>query len=133
MDGVNGMEGWRWLFVIEGVLTVAIAMVSKFVLLDYPHSTTKRLSNEERAIAIARIMHDKKETTSPRKKLSSWQALKASIVDVRMYVFIIIYIAQNSATSITYFIPTVLKSMGYKGTQVQWMTIPVWAVSTVLD
>ncbi|KAL5333540.1 major facilitator superfamily domain-containing protein [Aspergillus crustosus] len=132
LEGANGMEGWRWLFVIEGVVTVGVAIGSKFVLLDYPHSLSRRLTTEERAIAVARIMHDKKESTSNRKRLTSWQAFKASIADLRIYVFILVYIAQNSSTSITYFIPTVLKSMGYEGTAVQWMTVPIWGVGTVV-
>ncbi|KAF2871917.1 major facilitator superfamily domain-containing protein [Massariosphaeria phaeospora] len=57
---------------------------------------------------------------------------KNGMQGLRIYVFIVMYIAQNSATSITYFVPTVLKSMGYKGTAVQWMTIPIWAVGTAV-
>jgi MFS family permease len=37
----------------------------------------------------------------------------------------------NGSTTVSYFIPTVLKSMGYSGVQVQWMTIPIWGVATV--
>lgn len=132
LEGANGMEGWRWLFVIEGVITVCIAITSKFILLDYPHNATKKLSTEERAIAIARIILDKKDVGTNGKKLTSWQAFKASLVDLRMYFFILVYITQNSSTSISYFIPTVLQSMGYSGVEVQWMTVPVWGVSVFL-
>ncbi|KAF4965631.1 hypothetical protein FSARC_6594 [Fusarium sarcochroum] len=132
LEGTNGMEGWRWLFVIEGVVTVGVAIAANFILLDYPHSSTKRFSTEEQAIAIARIAHDKKDTAASRKKLTSWQAFKASVVDLRMYFFIMVYISQNSATSISYFIPTVLNSMGYTGTSAQWMTVPIWGVGTLV-
>lgn len=123
------MEGWRWLFIIEGIITVGVAIVAKFVLLDYPHTPSNRFTIEERAVAVARIIHDKKDLGAEEKKLTSWQAFKAALVDLRMYAFMLIYITQNTSTSISYFIPTVLKSMGYSGVAVQWMTVPVWGVS----
>ncbi len=123
------MAGWRWLFLIEGLVTIGVAIAAKFVLLDYPHIPTKRLTPEERAISIARIMHDKQEAAVGRRQLTAWQSFKAALVDLRVYLFIAVYITQNSSTSISYFIPTVLKSMGYTGTSAQWMTVPIWAVS----
>ncbi|CAI6095277.1 unnamed protein product, partial [Clonostachys chloroleuca] len=133
LEGARGISGWRWLFIIEGVITIGIAISSKFVLLDYPHSPSRRLNTDERAMAVARILHDKKDiVVSSDKVLTNWEALKASLVDLRMYVFVVVYICQNSATSISYFIPTVLKSMGYTGTSAQWMTIPVWATGTAV-
>lgn len=53
------------------------------------------------------------------------------MLDCRTYVFVVLYMLDNGSTTISYFIPTVLKSMGYTGTTVQWMTIPIWAVATV--
>lgn len=123
------MAGWRWLFLVEGLITIGVAIIAKFVLLDYPHTPTRRLTPEERAISIARIMHDKQEREVRTRKLSAWESVKAAVVDLRMYIFIAVYICQNSATSVSYFIPTVLKSMGYTGTSAQWMTVPIWAVS----
>ncbi|KIW59036.1 hypothetical protein PV05_03520 [Exophiala xenobiotica] len=132
LEGHGGMAGWRWLFLIEGLVTIGVAIAAKFVLLDYPHIPTKRLTPEERAISIARIMHDKQEAAVGRRKLTAWQSFKAALVDLRVYLFIAVYITQNSSTSISYFIPTVLKSMGYTGTSAQWMTVPIWASGTAV-
>ncbi|KAL2441459.1 putative transporter [Exophiala dermatitidis] len=132
LEGHGGIAGWRWLFLIEGLVTIGIGILAKFVLLDYPHIPSKRLTPEERAISIARIMHDKQETEIRTRKLNPWQSFKAAIVDLRMYVFIAVYVCQNSATSVSYFIPTVLKSMGYTGTSAQWMTVPIWATGTAV-
>ena len=39
MDGVANIASWRWLFIIEGALTVSIGVFSMWSLPDYPHNT----------------------------------------------------------------------------------------------
>lgn len=36
MNGTGGLASWRWLFILEGAITVAAAIVSMFILPDYP-------------------------------------------------------------------------------------------------
>jgi hypothetical protein len=31
MNGVGGYAGWRWIFILEGLLTVVVAVVAFFV------------------------------------------------------------------------------------------------------
>lgn len=54
MDGAAGYRGWRWLFIIEGAATIFVAILSYFILPDFP-STTARFSERERQIACARL------------------------------------------------------------------------------
>lgn len=131
LEGTRGMEGWRWLFLIEGLLTVATALVAFFVLPDYPN-TTARLNLEERQLATVRILTDKHATASQATRhLTPWQSIKAAVCDLRTYFFAILYFLDNGSTTISYFIPTVLRNMGYHGVQAQWMTVPIWMVGTV--
>lgn len=131
LDGARGMEGWRWLFLIEGIGTVFFGFVARFVLLDYPENTS-RLTPAERQLAIVRMMYDRKATSALQTaKLPLLKAVRAAVTDFRTYVFVVLYMLDNGSTTISYFIPTVLKSMGYQGVEVQWMTIPVWGVATV--
>jgi Major Facilitator Superfamily len=131
LEDAHGMRGWRWLFLIEGLLTIAVAIVALFILPDYPHNAQRRMSAEKRLLATVRIMHDKSESYVMRRgtRLTPWQSVKAAVVDLRTYFFIILYMTQNGSTTVSYFIPTVLSSMGYSGTMKQWMTIPIWMVS----
>lgn len=32
MDGIGGLAGWRWIFILEGIATVGIALTSMFFL-----------------------------------------------------------------------------------------------------
>ncbi|KAJ5979735.1 Pantothenate transporter liz1 [Penicillium waksmanii] len=56
LDGRHGLSGWRWLFIIDGLITIPIAIYGFMLFPDTP-TTTKApyLSSEERAMAIARI------------------------------------------------------------------------------
>ena len=39
MEGAAGLRAWRWLFIVEGAVTIAVAAVAVFILPDYPSST----------------------------------------------------------------------------------------------
>lgn len=56
MDGRNGLTGWRWLFIIDGLITIPVAIYGFFLFPDTPHTTTAfYLSEEERALARSRV------------------------------------------------------------------------------
>lgn len=57
MDGDLGLRAWRWLFIIEGVITVVVAIGAFFVLPNFPRTTTW-LNEEEVALAVWRLEED---------------------------------------------------------------------------
>lgn len=56
MDGVGNLEGWRWIFILEGILTVIVAILAYFTLYDFPE-TAGFLSEEERAFVVYRLKY----------------------------------------------------------------------------
>lgn len=56
-DGLQGYRAWRWVFILEGCLTCAVAFVAYFAVADFPEFATW-LSDEERAFVIARLATD---------------------------------------------------------------------------
>ncbi|KAI9729689.1 MAG: hypothetical protein M1834_006638 [Cirrosporium novae-zelandiae] len=56
MDGLSGLSGWRWLFIIDGIITLPIALYGLLLFPDTPSTTTATyLSPTERALAISRV------------------------------------------------------------------------------
>lgn len=51
MDGVGGYEGWRWIFILEGLLTVVVAVIAPFAIHDSPETATF-LTEEERQFVL---------------------------------------------------------------------------------
>lgn len=62
MDGVGGLEGWRWIFILEGIVTVVVASASFFLLYDFPE-TASFLTEEERQFVIYRLKYQGQTTT----------------------------------------------------------------------
>lgn len=50
MDGVAGLAGWRWIFILEGIATVMIALISA-VFLPADIQSAKFFTEEEREFA----------------------------------------------------------------------------------
>ena len=57
MGGIGGYSGWRWIFIIEGLTTFIVAVVSRFFIVDWPE-TAKFLNAEERSLLIRRLSED---------------------------------------------------------------------------
>ena len=49
--------GWRWIFIIEGLLTVVVAVAFKFLVVDWPEQSTF-LTPAEKALLIKRLAID---------------------------------------------------------------------------
>ncbi|KAH8901353.1 MFS general substrate transporter [Thozetella sp. PMI_491] len=78
MNGRHGLSGWRWLFIVDGLLTIPVALYGFFFFPDTPHDTTAfYLTAEERALAVSRVPL-REEERSPltlefiKKVLTSW-------------------------------------------------------------
>lgn len=57
MDGIRGYSGWRWVFIIEGILTCVVAIGCFFVVPDFPEDA-KWLTEEEREFLRDKLAKD---------------------------------------------------------------------------
>ncbi|KAJ4050988.1 hypothetical protein NW756_003864 [Fusarium oxysporum] len=63
--------------------------------------------------------------------MTSWQAFNAVVTDGKTWFFLIAYSIIILGMSISYFVPTILKTMGYTKVTAQWMTVPIWITGAV--
>ncbi|KAH8176514.1 major facilitator superfamily protein [Sarocladium implicatum] len=131
LDGARGIPGWRWLFIVEGALTVFCGFGLYFILPDYPRNS-RFLTPEQRQLAHIRILADRNLSVhAVSKPLTSWQAFKAVVCDYKTWFFLIIYKVIILGMSISYFLPSILKNMGYTKVTAQWMTVPIWITGAI--
>lgn len=63
LDGAGGLRGWRWLFIIEGLIGVTVGLAGYFLLPNFPHNTSW-ISEEERQLAVQRQLAQGKKVVS---------------------------------------------------------------------
>ena len=85
MDGKRGLRAWRWLFIIEGIITIVIAFIAVFILPDFPRTTTW-LTEHERQLAIWRLDEDIGEDDwTGSQNQTFWHGMKLAFQDVKMW------------------------------------------------
>lgn len=77
LNGAHGLSGWRWLFIIDGILTIPVALYGFFLFPDTPHTTTAvYLTEDERQLAKSRVPlveeHPRLAFSFAKKVLTSW-------------------------------------------------------------
>jgi MFS family permease len=105
MDGTRGLRAWRWLFIIEGVLTIGIAFFSYLVLPNFPR-TTSWLTAEERQLAIWRLEEDIGEDDWVDSQHQSFKVgLKLAFSDIKTYVLMFLLFGIVASGTVTNFFP----------------------------
>ncbi|KAK0641807.1 pantothenate transporter liz1 [Cercophora newfieldiana] len=133
LEGAHGIRGWRWLFIIEGIVTIVVAAIAVFILPDYPNKSP-RLTEEEQFVATTRLLRVGilVEHKDSKPRLSVWQTMISSIRNWRAWC-IACGSAFISATLImVYFYPVLVRGLGYTDpVKAQFMTVPIWTVGFV--
>ncbi|KAE9371907.1 MFS transporter [Stipitochalara longipes BDJ] len=131
LEGAHGIAGWRWLFIIEGTITVGIALIAAVFLPNFP-ATSKWLSEEERNFAEWRLVDDAKETDTAS-SVSIKDGLMLALKDYRLYIFILFQHISLLTQTFQYFFPTIVKTLGYSKIATLLLTAPVWFLTFLVS
>ncbi|GAB1520919.1 hypothetical protein RhiTH_004008 [Rhizoctonia solani] len=128
MNMVRGIEGWRWLFILEGIPSVASSLFVFLFFPDFPETVTW-LSEEERALAVGRL----KGLASTQGSHFTWAEAKETLKDWRLYGHYIGYLCTAiPLSSLSLFLPTIVSGLGYSGLEAQLFTVPPYACAYVV-
>lgn len=62
MGGLQNLSGWRWIFIIEGLITCLLGIGGYWLLVDFPDSKRASwnfLNEKERSFIVARVQADR--------------------------------------------------------------------------
>lgn len=104
LDGLGGLHGWQWMFILEGLPACVLAFLVLRMLPDGP-AQAPWLSQDEKQFIATRLA-----AQEPTEHPQLWQALS----DKRVILLGLIYLADQSAASGSRFwMPQIVQGMGF--------------------
>ena len=107
MDGILGLGGWQWIFIIEAVPTLLLGVATFWCLTDKPVHA-KWLAPEQRAWLIAKLEGERRRA-SRVPHLSLWKVLTNKYVLIMALVYAG---ASGASTALALWMPQLVKSFG---------------------
>ncbi|KAI9353462.1 MFS general substrate transporter [Obelidium mucronatum] len=119
LEGVNGLNGWRWLFIVDGIITIIAAGLLWFALPSSPYHTKGGLNvggwldERQASIGVTRVVRDdllKLHYNTP----VQWSDIVAALKDYKVWGHLAI-----TCVGLTHFVPygtylpSIINSFGY--------------------
>ena len=125
MNGMLGLEGWQWIFLVTGALPLVLtALVLRFMPDTPAHA--RFLDAPERARLAALVEADRPQATDERRVLSA-------LGDLRVLGFSAVYALLGVALfGVVYWTPTAIRGFGVTGTMNGLLTAAPWGITAVL-
>lgn len=127
MDHMQGYRGWRWIFILEGLLTMLVSFAFFFLLPNFPEES-KWLTEDERAFVKARLQVDQGKSARERpigiKDVGNVFKDPKILIGGFMYFGLIV-----PAYGYAYFSPSIIQGFGYSPIQTQLHSVPPWAAA----
>lgn len=112
MDGILGVRGWQWVFMIEAIPAILLAFVVLRLLTDRP-ATADWLSPEEKSWLDAELAAENTRTAH-----GNPATLLKVLVDPRVLVLSLIYMMSVTASyGVVFFLPQIVKGLGFSNSQ----------------
>ena len=127
LDGVWGLAGWKWLFMLEALPAVLLAFVVLALMTDRPALATW-LKPEEKDWLEAELAKERQAIEAAQGRLTLVQTL----TDRRVITLSLIYMTIVTATyGITFFLPLIVKGMGQSEVMTGVITAIPYVIGTV--
>jgi MFS family permease len=130
MDGVAGLEGWRWIFLIEGILTILLGFSAYWLVVGFPDGpeSWRFLSKKEMQFVIEKVNADRGDAYAEPFKLSRF--LRPAL-DWKSWAFAMLTFNTITITSaLSFFLPLILRDgMGFGTGESQILIAPPYVVA----
>ncbi|OAA64577.1 Major facilitator superfamily domain, general substrate transporter [Niveomyces insectorum RCEF 264] len=129
MDGLRGIAGWRWLFILEGSVTVFVGMICAFFMPEYPHNS-RMLSPVERDLAVWRIESEAGAAEGSERE-TVLRGFAKALADPKLLLLIFCNMLSQAQGSIANYFPTLVKSLGFSSTISLLITAPPYVLAAL--
>lgn len=126
MNGLGGLKGWQWLFILEGVPTVLLGIVCLFFLTDRP-SQARWLSDAQRTWLNQRIEGE----AAKRKAIGHLSLLQLARNKYFIVMAVVASGASAAGTSLSIWQPQLLKTFGLTTLQTGFVNSIPYGLATI--
>jgi ACS family tartrate transporter-like MFS transporter len=126
MDGVLGLKGWQWIFIIEATPAVLLAFVVLWLMTDRPGIATW-LKPEEREWLESELAAERSRVES-----AGPTSMLRALVDWRVLVLSSIYLTGVTASyGVVFFLPQIIKDLGLSNFNTALVTAIPYVFGTI--
>jgi ACS family tartrate transporter-like MFS transporter len=126
MDGMLGIKGWQWIFIIEAIPAVLLGLVILRIMTDRP-GHADWLAEDERSWLQARLDSESRQVESTGRM--TWTK---ALADPRVVALSLIYLMSVTANyGIVFFMPQIIKGIGLSNMMTGLLSSLPYVVGTV--
>jgi MFS transporter, ACS family, tartrate transporter len=126
LDGAMGLQGWQWLFIIEGVPSVLLGIVTWFYLTDRP-AKADWLSAEQKAWLAAKL-----ESEVAAKQAATHLTLGQALSSPKVIALSLVYFGFVAALyGMQFWLPTIVKAFGFSNAQTGFVIAVPYLFGTI--
>ena len=112
----QGLHGWQWVFILEGVPSILLGVVALFYLTDRPHEA-RWLPDDEKRWLVAALKKEENEKSA---------AGRVGILDAfrhpqTLLLVVVYFLITTGNQAILFFLPSITNNM--KGMSITWRTV----------
>ncbi|RDW84898.1 hypothetical protein BP6252_02488 [Coleophoma cylindrospora] len=123
IKGPGNFHGWRWLFIVEAILTVVVVPAFLWLFPQNPR-TAWFLTEEEKCMMDLRYALDPHWGVDEE---FSWSSVLSAFVDPKWYAFVVFQFSVDiSLYGFTTFLPKIITGMGYSSVNANLLTVPIY-------
>ena len=126
LDGAMGLKGWQWLFIIEGVPSILLGIVSWFYLTDRPERASW-LSPEQKAWLAAKL-----NAEIAAKQAVKHMTLGEALSSPKVIILSLVYFGFVGALyGMQFWLPQIVKAFGLTNAQTGFVTAIPYLFGTI--
>ena len=126
LDGAMGLQGWQWLFIIEGIPSVLLGLVTWFYLTDRP-AKADWLTTEQKTWLAAQL-----DSETAAKQAAGHLTLGQALASPKVIALSLIYFGFVAALyGMQFWLPTIVKAFGFSNAQTGFVIAVPYLFGTV--
>jgi MFS transporter, ACS family, tartrate transporter len=126
LDGILGMHGWQWLFILEAAPALLLSVVVLFFLTDRP-ADAGWLSEDER-----RWLTDRLATEERQREAARHYSVLQALLNPRVLALSLVYFGAVAANyGLSFFLPQIVKAFGLSNLETGFVAAIPYAVGVV--